>query len=70
MAQETVVSKLRNILTPHYSLPQMIVYNEETAKSITEMGQIILETAQQALKNSEEIHLLLTKLEEIESKHL
>lgn len=67
--QETIVSKLRNQLTPMYSLPQVVINlkerpNDEILKSL------IHDIATQAIKNQQVIKELLTQLEVIESKQL
>jgi len=68
-SQETVVSKLRNILTPHTTLPQVVRMFLTEHSDNPELKQIILELCQQASNNHSDIHDLLTQLAEIENKH-
>ncbi len=57
--QETVEAKLRNQLTPIYSLAKSVLLLENNA----DMKPIIIDMANQVLKNSDEINKLLIEIE-------
>lgn len=65
--EETLVSKLRNVLTPCYSMPR-IVDAYLIAKPTPELRQMLIDLIIQAKKNESIIHELLTKLAEVEDK--
>lgn len=67
--EETVVSKLRNQLTPMYGLPQIIIAANDRPNDL-ELQRIITESALQAIENQKNIQELLTQLEVIESKQV
>jgi len=67
MLAETVVSKLRNQLTPMYGLPQIIISSQHCERDEA-LIKIINDTALQAIENQKIIQELLTQLEVIESK--
>lgn len=69
-SKETIVSKLRNILTPQYSLAQVVkVYLTERPND-KELQRIILDLTIKSIENQTLVHDLLTQLADIESKQL
>lgn len=56
---ETTIAKLRNALTPSYSLAQMVVKID----SHPGIKQICVKTAKQIIADQEKIHKLLRKIE-------
>lgn len=66
-AEETLVSKLRNVLTPCYSMPR-VVDAYLIAKPTPELRQMLIDLIIQAKKNESIIHELLTKLADLEDK--
>lgn len=56
---ETPVAKLRNQLTPLYGLAQLVI----KLNTNPELIPIIIESAQQAINNKEEIDKLLKEIE-------
>lgn len=61
--EETNIAKLRNQLGPLYALAQIVTLSADRPDDV-EMRRIVLETAELALKNNENIKTLLTKIEE------
>ena len=59
MKNETLEAKLRNQLSPIYSLADMILLIDEKP----EVKKILIEQAKQAVKNKEVIDLLLVEIE-------
>lgn len=56
---KSIAHKLRNVLSPHYSLPEMILLAEEKP----ELKSIVIEQAKQAQANKEKIDELLNELD-------
>ena len=61
-SEETLVSKLRNLLTPQYSLAQVIKIYLTERPNDKELEQIILDLTQTSIENQSFIHQLLTQL--------
>lgn len=57
---ETNIAKLRNQLSPHYGLPEMILMLDEHP----EIKPLLIEQAKQAKQNKDRIDELLTLIEE------
>lgn len=65
-SEETPASKLRNLLTPHYSLPQTILlWNKLSGREREEIGILMVEQARVATKNKEEIKKTLLEIDEL-----
>lgn len=61
---ETAVGKLRNQLSPHYGLPEMVIlYLEGTENKRQQLEQFLLMQAKQAQSNKKRIDELLIEIE-------
>lgn len=61
MAKETLSAKLRNQLTPLYSLAEMIVLGKDNP----EILDAVIECAENALENRKTIDKLLTEIDKL-----
>ena len=59
MPKETTIAKLRNALTPSYSLAQLVLKINEHP----DMKRICIKTAKQTIAKQKKIHKLLLKIE-------
>ena len=59
LEEETSVAKLRNALSPHYGLPDMVLMMDKRP----EIRPLLFKQAEQAKKNGERIRELLTLIE-------